>query len=90
MNHKNMKEQNNQGHQPFIGQRVINPLNSNFNLPAADGESKNIPISSKCVINRNQRKKLLNQQKERFINKYKERGAALLEKNKSHDNIDQF
>ena len=91
MNHKNLKEQNtNPVHQPFLGQRVINPLNSNFNLPAADNENKNNPISSKCVMNRKQRKKLLNQQKERFRNKYKDKGAALLEKNKSYDIMDQF
>lgn len=39
---------------------------------------------------RNQRKKLLHQQKERFKNKYKDRGAAILEKNKSDDHIDQI
>lgn len=40
------------------------------------------------VSYRNHRKKLLHQQKERFKNKYREKGVAMLEKNKSLDHIE--
>lgn len=39
---------------------------------------------------RNHRKKLLHQQKERFRNKYREKGIGMLEKNKSLDNIEHL
>lgn len=68
--------------------RAINPVNPNFNHPAQEGETKNTQISTKCVMNRNQRKKLLHQQKERFINKYKDKGATFQERNFSYENLD--
>lgn len=63
-------------------------MNPNFNHPAQDNETKNNQISTKCVMNRNQRKKLLHQQKERFINKYKDKGAMFQERNFSYENLD--
>lgn len=71
-----MKEQ-------YMDKRIKNPVNTNFHHPPADGKDK-------INILRNHRKKLLNQQKERFKNKYRETGMALLEKNKSLDNLDQY
>ncbi|CAI2359152.1 unnamed protein product [Moneuplotes crassus] len=70
--------------------RVIQPVNANFSHPEQESEPKNPQISNKCVINRNQRAKLLQQQKERFINKYKENGNIFQERNFSYENMDPF
>ena len=70
--------------------RVINPVNPNFNHPAQENDTKNPQISTKCVMNRNQRSKLLHQQKERFMNKYKEKSNIFQERNFSYENIDPF
>lgn len=70
--------------------KVEGPLNPNFNHPAQETEGKNPQISTKCVMNRNQRSKLLHQQKERFINKYKEKGNIFQQRNFSYENIDPF
>jgi hypothetical protein len=70
--------------QQYLGQRKINAASSNFHHPASYENNGNLihPF-------RNQRKKLLQQQKDRFMNKYKDKGIAILESNKSIELIEQ-